>query len=114
MFQSILAEVLSRVPGAIAAIFLDPEGETVDYASTEVSKHDARILGAYVGIFLARAARIAGRTPERMTIEWGRVTAMALPLKDGYFLVLLMRKPYVEAVAARELNRAATTISSEI
>lgn len=114
MFQSILAEVISRVPGAIAAVFLDREGETIEYAATEVSKHDARIFGAYVGIFLARASRLAEGSPARMKIEWERLTAMAVPLRDGYFLVLLMRRPYVETVAVRELLRAGTTLSSEI
>jgi hypothetical protein len=114
MFSTLLGGTVSRVPGAIAAIFLDHEGETIDYAANGVTRHDARIFGAYLGIFLARAARAVDSSPARMKIAWKHLTAIAIPLSDGYYLVLLLRKPYVEALALRELEKASHELAKEL
>ena len=55
MFRLILDELLVTTHGALAAIFLDYEGETVELVcDRDLSDHGLRILGAYQGIFLTR------------------------------------------------------------
>ena len=57
MFRLILDELLVTTHGALAALFLDFEGETVELVcDRDLSDHDLRILGAYQGIFLDAAA----------------------------------------------------------
>jgi hypothetical protein len=114
MFREFLSRAVRRIPGAIGAVFLDSEGETIEYAAEELSPQDARLFGAYAGIFLARAAMLATGRPNRMIIEWSRLTAIAAPLTDDYYLVLLLRRPYLEAVAVRELERARHALMKEI
>ena len=49
MFRMILNELLATTPGALAALFLDYEGETVDLVcDRDLSDHDLRIIGAYL------------------------------------------------------------------
>ena len=53
MFRLILDELLVTTHGALAALFLDFEGETVELVcDRDLSDHNLRILGAYQGLFL--------------------------------------------------------------
>ena len=55
MFRLILHELLATTTGALAALFLDFEGETVELVCEhDLNDHELRILGAYQGIFLTR------------------------------------------------------------
>lgn len=51
-FQYILANLLAHNDGAVGVLFLDDTGETVDFACSDYSPYQMRVVGAYVGIYL--------------------------------------------------------------
>lgn len=92
----ILHELLVTTSGAIAAIFLDYEGETVELVCEHnLSDHDLRIIGAYQGIFLDRLREICTKvkigTPLRFRVDFeGHTSILSCDVKDGYYIVLLI------------------------
>lgn len=80
------------MPGARAALLLDATGELVMRSGAPDERHG--LVGAYQGIALTRAHRAAHRAgigKVRLIVsryEQGHV--LSQPLKDGYFLVLLL------------------------
>ena len=63
-FQKILHELVTSTPGAIGALFLDWEGETVEMLGArpfDADDHDLKIVGAYQGIFLTQLREMCGR-----------------------------------------------------
>jgi hypothetical protein len=114
MLGEILSSLVQRVPGAIGAVFLDREGEAITHAATEMTKHDALVIGAYGGIYLSSAPPTAGGGPLRLLVEWSSVTMIASPLRDGYYVLILLRRPYIEGVAVRELEKACALLTTEI
>ena len=49
-FHYVLADLLAKVPGAVAVVFIDDSGETIDVATTGYSPEELKIFGAYFGI----------------------------------------------------------------
>ena len=110
MFRNILDELLVTTHGALAALFLDWEGETVALACDhDLSDHELRILGAYQGIFLTQlrnlCSHIDAGQPRRFKIEFDRKAVLSYDVKDGYYLVLLMDGNFVEGAAWRRLEK---------
>ena len=103
-FQKILDELLSTTDGAIAALFLDYEGETVELLSVhDLEQHDLKIIGAYQGIFLDRLRKLCSDndvgTPQRFKIEFARTKVLSCDIADGYYLVLLTEEGSNEGAA---------------
>lgn len=110
MFRQILDELIVTTRGALAALFLDWEGETVALACDhDLSDHELRILGAYQGIFLDRLRDLCHKVdagkPRRFKIEFDRMAVLSYDVQDGYYLVLLLDGGYNEGVAWRQLER---------
>jgi predicted regulator of Ras-like GTPase activity (Roadblock/LC7/MglB family) len=118
-FRTILSNIVENTPGVIAAAFLDHEGESIEVSASGISREQARVFGAYAGIFLSRAARI-GQTvmsdaTRRIRIDWDAgVSVLAEPLQDGYYIVLVVRRPFPEARAVRELETARNALQKEL
>ena len=53
-FHYVLADLLARVPGAVAVVFIDDSGETIDVATTGFAPEELKIFGAYFGNSLDR------------------------------------------------------------
>jgi hypothetical protein len=110
VFRTILDELLVTTHGALAALFLDYEGETVELVcDRDLSDHGLRILGAYQGIFLDRlrdlcAAAGAGQ-PQRFKLQFEEMSVLSYDVRDGYFVVLLVDATFNEGVAWRRLER---------
>ena len=109
MFRLILNELIVTTHGALAALFLDFEGETVELVcDRDLSDHDLRIIGAYQGIFLSRlrtlCAHVSAGAPERFKLEFENVRVLSCDVKDGYYVVLLADKTANEGVAWRRLE----------
>ena len=118
-FRLILDEMLVTTHGALAALFLDWEGETVDLVcDRDLSDHQLRILGAYQGIFLTRlramCAQVGAGQPQRFKIEFDNLAVLSYDIKDGYFIVLLVDGSFNEGVAWRRMERCRERLLSEM
>jgi len=119
MFRLILDELLVTTHGALAALFLDWEGETVELVcDRDLSDHELRILGAYQGIFLTRLREmcsvIGAGNPQRFKIEFAEMAVLSYDVKDGYFIVLLLDGSFNEGVAWRRMERCRERLIAEM
>ncbi len=116
-FRYVLANLLANNENAIGVLFLDPSGETIELSCTEISPYQLRVLGAYLGIHLRQVERIASSNwlgePSLLQFEKDDLLIHAVPLPDGYYLVLVQRPPVRSAVARRELQNAALLLAGE-
>ncbi|HSP35840.1 MAG TPA: hypothetical protein VLU46_16125 [Thermoanaerobaculia bacterium] len=118
-FRSILDQLLATTAGAVAVIFLDFEGETVELVcDRDLSDHDLRIVGAYQGIFLTRLRELCTKaslgTPHRFKLEFATNTIFSCDLEDGYYLVLLMDDKGNEGTAWRKLEECRERVLAEM
>jgi len=117
-FQYILTNLLVDVPGAQGAVFLDPEGEAVELVSQRATAYELKLEGAYHGIFLRRAAQLAGLVGagelERLSIAGSAVQVMSRALKGGYYLVLVMEPGTPAALAGEAMRRTSEALNREI
>jgi predicted regulator of Ras-like GTPase activity (Roadblock/LC7/MglB family) len=117
-FSYLLTNLLVDVPGAQGAVFLDPEGESVDLVSRRATPYELKLEGAYHGLFLRQAARLAdlvgGGTLERLAIAGTQMQVMSRALKGGYYVVLIMEPGASTAIAGEALGRASVAFNGEI
>ena len=118
-FRLILDELLVTTHGALAVLFLDWEGETVELVcDRDLSDHQLRILGAYQGIFLTRlramCAQVGAGEPQRFKIEFASMAVLSFDIKDGYFIVLLVDASFNEGVAWRRMERCRERLLAEM
>jgi predicted regulator of Ras-like GTPase activity (Roadblock/LC7/MglB family) len=119
VFHLILNELLVTTGGALAALFLDYEGETVELVcDRDLSDHDLRILGAYQGIFLAQLRKLcedmSAGVPQRFKIEFATIRVMSFDVKDGYYVVLLADATANEGIAWRRLGQCREKLLAEM
>lgn len=119
MFRLILDELLVKTHGALAALFLDFEGETVELVcDRDLSDHELRILGAYQGIFLTRlrsmCAEVGAGEPQRFKLEFDEVAVLSYDVKDGYYIVLLVDGTFIEGTAWRRLEHCRDRLLAEM
>lgn len=117
-FQNILEEMVTKVDGSVAALFIDYDGEAVDVAGRELSRHDLQVIGAYQGIFLDRVRKIcavvAHGDPVRFKIDMEGSSFLNTVLRDGYCLVLVLKKGSREAPAWQHLENCRERILVEM
>ncbi len=120
-FRDILTDVLQATHGAIGAVFLDSEGESVEVVTArpfDTDDHDLRVIGAYAGIFLSQLRRIAdaadGGAARRFKIDFVASTIFCSDLNDGYYLVLVIDAGAVEGTAWQALERCRTALLGEM
>ena len=117
MFQEILQRVVDGVPGAAGVIFADWEGESVECVSNWQDE-DIKLLGAHHGIILNLAREVAencaqgGINGMLVSSEVGRVVVQ--PVKEGYYLVMLLPPHGNVGVAFKKLREAAELFRQEI
>ncbi|HUP59561.1 MAG TPA: hypothetical protein VNA69_03980 [Thermoanaerobaculia bacterium] len=119
MFRLILHELIATTTGALAALFLDYEGETVELVCEhDLNDHDLRILGAYQGIFLTRlralTAQIEAGEPLRFKVEFPESAVLLYDIKDGYYVVLLVDRSFNEGHAWRRLEQCREKLLTEM
>jgi predicted regulator of Ras-like GTPase activity (Roadblock/LC7/MglB family) len=115
----ILHELIATTRGALAALFLDYEGETVDLVCEhDLNDHELRILGAYQGIFLTRlkelCTHLEAGAPQRYKIDFSDATVLSFDVKDGYYLVLLGDGTINEGLAWRALEKCREKVLAEM
>ena len=117
MFDYVLANLLADCPHAVGVLFLDDSGETVDLACSEFTPYQMRVMGAYLGITLRQVGRLVERSADTdlhmIHVEKERLHIHALPLPDGYYLVLVQRRPAVVSQARARLAQAGEQLRRE-
>ncbi len=117
-YQYILANLLSKVDGAVGVLFLDDSGETVDLSCSEYTPYQMRVLGAYLGIYMRQLHKVLEGnelgTPGMIHIEKDALHIYAHPLPEEFYLVLVQRQPAVSALAERRLKAAAVQLEKHL
>lgn len=117
-FQYILANLLAKNEGAVGVLFLDESGETVDLACSEFSPYQMRVVGAYVGIYLRQTERFLESSalgkPRWLHIEKDNLHLFAMPLPDGYYIVLVQRRPALSGWTKRTMEEACDLLHREL
>ncbi len=117
-YQYILANLLSKVDGAVGVLFLDDSGETVDLSCSEYTPYQMRVLGAYLGIYMRQLHKVLASNhlgdPGLIHIEKDSLHIYAHPLPDEFYLVLVQRQPAIVALAERRLKAAAVQLEKHL
>jgi hypothetical protein len=117
-FNYLLTNLLVDVPEAIGAIFLDHEGETVDFVTRHGEPFDLKVEGAYHGIFTRKLGSAFGAfelgSLESFVVESTELATLTQLLPAGYYIVLVARRPLAQARARHHLRRTATALAREI
>lgn len=116
-FQYILRNLLAAADGAVGVLFLDEGGETVDVACSEFTPYQMRVVGAYFGIYLRQLDRVCQGVlgaPRLVHIEREGLHLHAMALPDGYYLVLVQRRPGQVAMARAQLEKAGEDVRREV
>ncbi len=115
-YRGILDDLVARVAGARSALLLDVQGEVVVGAGDLNERQ--RLIGAYQGIALGMASRIAGRfgAGEIRPLGWRHDGGSVLlaTLRDGYYLVLSLGPEALTAVAAHRCEEARARLDEEL
>lgn len=113
-FSSILTDLIRRVPGTYAAVLVDHEGESVDYAG-KAEPFEVKVAAAHWRIVMSQILEQQRFTDFQWLVSKGIKQSYILhALPDGYALVMLMRRragfsPFVRPMSSciRQLAREA-------
>jgi len=93
-FTDLLEEVLVGCPGAVAAVFSDSEGETVDYCSF-LEVFDTQLTGAQWSTDIAAMAALVERNGlgplQAVHIRGTDLDFLIQTVGEGYYLTLVLR-----------------------
>ena len=117
-FNYLLTNLLVDVPHAVGAIFVDPEGESVEWVTRHGDPFDLKVEGAYHSIFMRRLEEITTGSMagpiESFILEGSDLITLTQALPDGYYVVLVVDRNCSRAQALHRLRRAAEVIAREI
>ncbi len=106
-FSKRLGQLLEDVPGAVGAIIIDWEGESVGQV-TRADEDEIKVLGAHSGIILGMVrdvlSRTAGGDLEEVIIRAEHDKIMMLPLTEDYLLILQLQPSAIAARAAYRMK----------
>jgi len=118
MFQYVLANLLANNDQALGALFLDDNGETVDLSCAGYTPYQMRVVGAYLGIYLRQLEKVLTSSeigaPQLIHIEKKAIHIYAMPLPDGYYLVLVQKHPAIVARARATMLEAVDQLTREL
>ena len=117
-FEYVLANLLAKNEDAVGVLFLDDTGETVDFACSDFSPYQMRVVGAYVGIYLRQTERFLQGSnfgaPKFLHVEKDNLHYYTMPLEDGYYLVMVQRRPALTAKARRSMEQTCAELHGEL
>jgi predicted regulator of Ras-like GTPase activity (Roadblock/LC7/MglB family) len=106
-FKKLLSRLLEDIPGAVGAIIIDWEGESVDQV-TRVDEYDIKVLGAHSGIILGMLRDALNRVESgdlgEVVIRTDQNKIMMVPLTDEYLLILQLGQSAITARAAYKMR----------
>ena len=118
-FKAILEQLVERVPGAIAAVLADWEGEAVSaYTSGEGTDYNIKFIGAHHGILLGHARKMLtelqlGQARE-INFVMDNFHVLTAAVNREYYVVLALAPETSLALARFELRQALTRLKQEI
>jgi predicted regulator of Ras-like GTPase activity (Roadblock/LC7/MglB family) len=117
-FNYLLTNLLVDVPQAVGAIFVDPEGEAVEWVTRHNDPFDLKVEGAYHSIFMRKLEQLTTSVNagpiDSFVIEGGRLVTLTQALPGGYYVVLVVNRSGSRAHALHRLRRAAEVFAKEI
>ncbi len=117
MFKEILKKMVDAVPGTKGAVFADWEGESVDFHYLG-PEDDIKLVGAHQGILLNIMGEVSAGCGlgevRTMLITTGKGKLLVMPIKDGYYLAVLLKQSASGALAIRAAETAAARLMEEI
>ncbi len=117
-FNYLLTNLLVDVPEAVGAIFLDDDGETVDFVTRHGEPFDLKVEGAIQGIFTRQLGMTFSEAGigslEHFMVEGAELATLTHILPDGYYVVLVARKPVARARAQHHLEQTARMLAREL
>ncbi len=115
--QQILGNLIAEVEDAIGAAFVDDGGETVDIVCAGLTPYKMKIIAAYFGIYVKKVLKMSEEsllgTPKVIIVDEGNVRVYVAFLPDEYFLLLIQRRPAIQARAKEALTNAVKEIKEE-
>lgn len=115
-FTPILRMLFRSVPGSTAVVFVDDEGETVDYCSS-ADPFSARVIGAQLQVTAREIARVIRRLGggEMSTAEvWGSSGQLIVRrLGGGYFLMVATEEPVDSQRVTLPIEEAVAALRAE-
>ena len=118
VFSYLLTNLLVDVPQAVGAIFVDPEGEAVEWVTRHGDPFGLKVEGAYHSIFMRQLERLTKSVDvgpiESIVLEGRRLVTLTQALPDGYYVVLVVDRKGSPAQALHRLRRAARVFAEEL
>lgn len=91
-FTTILDDLIARVPGAIAAGFVDSEGEAVDYAGW-LTPFDIKVAAAHWRIIINQLATLTWMGKAKtLVVRGSERSTVVRSMPDGYAVVLVLSR----------------------
>jgi len=117
-FNYLLTNLLVDVPQAVGAIFVDPQGEAVEWVTRHNDPFDLKVEGAYHSIFMRQLEELTTSVDagpiDSFVLEGSRLVTLTQALAGGYYVVLVVDRSGSRAHALHRLRRAAEVIANEI
>jgi predicted regulator of Ras-like GTPase activity (Roadblock/LC7/MglB family) len=118
-FNYLLTNLLVDVPEAVGAIFLDAEGEAIEWVSqSEGEPYHLKVEGAYHAVIKRQLATVADAHGmgelQSYVIVGQHLATLTEILPDGYYVVLVAHRSGPLGLARYHLRRTARVIADEI
>lgn len=115
-FTGVLRSLLRSVPEALLAVFVDEEGECVDYCST-LPPFDAKIAGAQMHVMVHEisqvVARLRGGKTWYLHVHASERELVARRVSDEYLLVVVTRPMRVEGPLRAAIDATVAALRAE-
>ena len=115
-FHYLLTNLLVDVPAAIGAIFLDSEGEAVEWVTRHGDPYQLKVEGAYHSIFKRQLEEIGDELGGVVaySVEGEELITLTHALPNGYYVVLVLDRSGSRAHAMFHLRRTAEVLAREV
>ena len=116
-FKPVLEELVSSVEGAEGAIFLEVDGEAVEWYAPDNGDR-LRLRAAYIAVVLQASRALAGHlsigTTRKMLLSYEGAKFIIEELGSGYFLALEVSVSTNVAQARYRMEPAAASLRADI
>jgi len=117
-FKLVLKELVSSVDGAEGAIFLEVDGEAVEWYAPDDDGDRLRLRAAYIAVVLQGSLALAGHlnvgTTKQMLLAYAGAKFIVEELGSGYFLALEVSVSTNVAQARYRMEPAVASLRAEI